>query len=137
MTLRELEYWLRAAQIECQRTVYRQIVGLLVGGVVAWASMGLVVGTLNPLLLFNPDFQPSFAVRFWCLWSIATLGSASARAVYLATMKSHELRLGLHLTSPYFAENLKRIYSGVEPADVIHPQALLIKPPFFESEESQ
>jgi hypothetical protein len=119
MTLRETEYWLRAAQIECQRTVYRQIMFSLVGIVVAWASMGVVVGTLNPLLLFNPDFQPSFAVRFWCLWSIATLCSASARAVYLATMKSHELRLGLHPSSTYLNQSLA-------------PDAL-----FFESEKNQ
>jgi hypothetical protein len=119
MTLHEIEYWLRAAQIECQRTVYRQIACLLVGIVMAWASLGLVVGTLNPLLLFNPNFQPSFSVRFWCLWSIATLGSASAKAVYLSTMKSHELRLGLHSPAPYLHQ---------APA----PDAL-----FFESDSAQ
>ena len=105
MTLPEIEFWLRAAQIECQRTVYRQIVGLLVSVVMTWAALGLVVGTLNPLLLFNPNFQPSFAIRFWSLWSIATLGSASARAVYLATRKSYELRLGLHPSATYLNQS--------------------------------
>lgn len=106
MTLSEIEFWLRAAQIECQRTVYRQIVCLLAGIVMTWAALGLVVGTLNPLLLFNPNFQPSFAVRFWSLWSIATLGSASARAIYLATMKSHELRLGFSSSTTYLNQSL-------------------------------
>jgi hypothetical protein len=96
MNLHEIEYWLRAAQIECQRTVYRQITASLVGIVMAWCLMACVVGTPNPLLLFNPNFQPSWWVRVWSLWCVALLGSASARAIYLATMKSHELRLGLH-----------------------------------------
>jgi hypothetical protein len=119
MTLREIEFWLRAAQIECQRTVYRQISCLLVGMVMAWCALGVVVGTLNPLLLFNPDFQPSFAVRFWCLWGIAMLASSSARAVYVATMKTHELRLSLHPTMTHLNQS-------------VAPDAL-----FFESEKSQ
>lgn len=119
MTLNEIEYWLRAAQIECQRTVYRQIMGLLVSIVLAWCLMAFVVGTPNPLLLFNPNFQPSWWVRVWSLWCVALLGSANARAVYLATIKAHELRLGFPPSASYLTQ---------PPA----PDAL-----FFESKKNQ
>lgn len=105
MTFREFDFWLRAAQVECQRTVYRKITTSLIGGVLAWCLMACVVGTPNPLLLFNPNFQPSLWVRVWSLWGFALLASASARAVFLATMKSHELRLNLPPSTAYLNQS--------------------------------
>ena len=119
MTLREIEYWLRAAQIECQRTVYRQIACLLGGIGLTWCLLAFVVGTPNPLLLFNPNFQPSGWVRFWSGWCVALLGCGGYSAIKHATLKSHELRLGLHPSTTYLNQS---------PA----PDAL-----FFESEKSQ
>jgi hypothetical protein len=63
MTLREFLYWNRLAQMECRKTPLHMAIYIVWAVALSVACGSFVVGTTNPLLLFNPNFQPSMWVR--------------------------------------------------------------------------
>jgi hypothetical protein len=107
MTLTEIIRWLKEGQRAVQQSQRRQIASTgFAFGITAFLGMA-VIGTTNPLLLFNPGFHPSWVIRFWSLWSVVVMGSVWVRLVDNA-IKAGAPRLYLH-GSPHFFDESRAI----------------------------
>jgi hypothetical protein len=101
MTFDDLIRWLKDGQRAVQQSQRRQLASAGFSLCITACLVIAVIGTTNPLLLFNPNFQPSWAVRFCGLWGVAFMASVWVKLVDNA-IKAEAPRLFLHMADPYF-----------------------------------
>ena len=104
MTFSDLICWLKDGQRAVQQSQRRQIASTGFAIAITAFSVMIVIGTTNPLLLFNPNFQPSWAIRFVGLWGVALMGSVWVKLVDNA-IKTGAPRLYLPGVATYYTES--------------------------------